>query len=179
MSDINLPTTILSKEHENILDLLNIVDNEISHIENSEDNIDRNFFKKVIYFIKNYADSFHHIKEEDIFFIELNKDSVSMHCNPIPQMLHEHDLGRWFVKNIEDALEANNKGKLINSIKSYSELLREHIYKEDNILYPMADAALSSESQENILSSFEKAEEKNHEMKEKSLSLLVELKNKN
>ena len=90
-------TKILVDEHKNILKLADALERECNAI-NKGKNIDENFFKKAVDFIRNYADKFHHAKEEDILFAELNKNSAAMHCNPIEQMLYEHDLGREFVK---------------------------------------------------------------------------------
>jgi len=55
----------------------------------------------------------------------------------------EHDEGRHNVKMMEEGLAENNKDKLIKGAQGYIGLLREHIFKEDNILYPMADEALN------------------------------------
>ena len=76
------PTTILSDEHKNILCVINRILKECGKID-SGGNIDEAFFQKAVSFIKNYADKFHHAKEEDILFMELNKDGVLEHCNPI------------------------------------------------------------------------------------------------
>ena len=38
--------------------------------------------------------------------------------------------------------------------RGYCELLQEHIFREDNILYPMADEALKEEIQKDILGKF-------------------------
>ena len=116
--------------------------------------IDKEFFVKAIDFIRNYADKFHHAKEEDILFIEFNKKADKNCCNPIEQMLHEHTEGRGFVKAMEEAVEEGNKEKLIENARNYAYLLQEHIHKEDNILYPMAEEALTEEQKENILKKY-------------------------
>lgn len=153
------PTQILSNEHQNILKVVKAVVKECDVFE-SENNLDKAFFTKAIGFIKNYADKFHHAKEEDILFVELCKDTVQMHCNPIPQMLFEHDLGRKFVKNMEDGLEGNESKKVMENARGYAQMIQEHIFKEDNILYPMADEALSAEIQQSMLDRFKQAEAK-------------------
>ena len=81
--------------------------------------LDEKFFIKVIDFIRNYADNFHHAKEEDILFVELNKEGVLEHCNPIGQMLHEHDLGRGFVKGLSEAVEKGNKIEAVKNARGY------------------------------------------------------------
>lgn len=149
---------MLVDEHVKILAEIDSLEKECNKLSTGEE-IDKNFFTKKIDFIKNYADKFHHAKEEDILFTELCKDSVEMHCNPIPQMLHEHDLGRAFVKGMEEGVAENDKDKVIKNAIGYAELLREHIYKEDNILYPMADEALPEDAQEEMLKKFEAIKE--------------------
>src|SRR3989338_1160616 len=150
-------TEMLSDEHRNILRLIDAMLEKCDQLENKKE-IDRAFFEKAIDFIRNYADKFHHAKEEDILFKELCKDTVQMHCNPTEQMLHEHDLGRGYVKDLEKGVNSNNKEIVIKNARGYAELLQEHIFKEDNILYPMADEALDSKVQKLILEKFSKAE---------------------
>lgn len=57
-------------------------------------------------------------------------------------MLFEHDQGREFVRGLEAAVRAGDKTKVVENALGYAGLLRDHIYKEDNILYPMAEEAL-------------------------------------
>ncbi len=150
-------TTILSKEHQNIIRVLDVIEAECNTIL-SDKQIDKDFFIKAIDFIKNYADKFHHAKEEDILFEELGKDPSQMHCNPMMQMLHEHDIGRGYVSGLEEGINNDEGEKVIDNARGYCQLLRQHIFKEDNILYKMADDALSQESQEAILEKFNEVE---------------------
>ena len=152
-------TQILTNEHKDILKVTRALSNECDEIESGKA-IDRDFFFKAVDFIKNYADKFHHAKEEDILFVELCRDEAQMHCNPTQQMIHEHDLGRSFVRGLEEGLRQDNKTKIIENSRNYSQLIQEHIFKEDNILYPMADEALNQKSKKSILEKFKKAESK-------------------
>jgi len=134
-------TSVLSEEHQNILKVIDVVLNECTQLEAGKAP-DNNFFNEVLNFIKKYADGFHHAKEEDILFKAMLNNLDCMHCNPIPVMLHEHDAGRVYVKGMEAALAQNNKRDLIANARGYCYLLKNHIYKEDNVLYPMAEDAL-------------------------------------
>src|SRR3989338_2546354 len=95
---------ILSDEHQNILKIIDTLLKECDSLESGNE-IDTTFFKKVIDFVRGYADKFHHAKEEDILFVEMCKDEIQMHCNPTQQMLHEHDLGRNFIKELEKGVK--------------------------------------------------------------------------
>jgi len=175
MTKIQKPTEMLSAEHQNILKLIAALEKECGALESGKP-IDKAFFTKAIDFIRNYADKFHHAKEEDILFVELCKDSVDMHCNPTEQMRHEHEIGRGFVKGMEEALNSGSRQKLIENAQGYAQLLQEHIYKEDNILYPMADEALNAQMQKSILNEFGNAEKKRFAkgVKEKYIALAKE-----
>ena len=169
------PTKILSEEHQNILKIIEALIKESGALGAGKE-IDKTFFEKAIDFIRNYADKFHHAKEEDILFKEFNK-AEGAHCNPVEQMLYEHDLGRNFVKGLEQGLKENNRDKIIENSQGYANLLKEHIFKEDNILYPMIDEVLKQETQELILNQFEEAELEKFSQgtKEKYLAMAEEL----
>src|SRR3990167_9075390 len=134
LKDKPFSVNILSREHENILKVIDALELEIEQLKNKD--IDTIFFKKVIDFIRNYVDKFHHAKEEDILFKEFNKcaEEGCIHCNPVEQMLFEHDEGRKNLKLIEAGLKEKNKTKLIEGVKGYISIIKEHIFKEDNIL---------------------------------------------
>lgn len=142
-------TKILSAEHQNILKVIDVVLNECEQLDNGKA-IDIQFFKNVISFIKNYADGFHHVKEEDILFRYMVEGPGGMHCNPIPVMLHEHDLGRQYVREMENALEYSDFSALLQNAVGYCYLLQDHIDKEDNVLYPMAEQALTDQQKETM-----------------------------
>lgn len=167
---------ILSNEHENILIAINFLNKECNAL-NEGKKLDSKFFIKIIDFIRSYADKLHHAKEEDLLFKELCGDSVNLHCNPTQQMLHEHELGRNFVKGIEEGIKKNNITEIIENSKNYAQLLQEHIFKEDNILYPMADEALDKKTKDAMLKKFLDIDRKKQKVIKKQLAFIKRLKN--
>jgi hemerythrin-like domain-containing protein len=139
----------LSVEHQHILHVIEIVLNECSQVEKG-DAVNTEFFHSVIGFIKNYADGYHHAKEEDILFKAMLENLENMHCNPIPVMLHEHDAGREFVKKMVESLDNNDTEALIQNARGYCFLLQNHIYKEDNVLYPMAEQSMTDSKKQEV-----------------------------
>ncbi|MCE4566953.1 hemerythrin domain-containing protein [Maribellus sp. CM-23] len=142
-------TNVLSQEHQNILKVIDQVLEECNSLQKDK-SVNPDFFREVIYFIKNYADGYHHKKEEDILFKAMLGEADNMHCNPIPVMLYEHDEGRNYVRGMENALAGNDVSQLIENAEAYCYLLQEHIYKEDNVLYPMAEEALNESQKEQV-----------------------------
>jgi len=167
---------ILSEEHKNILKVVEALNKETEKLK-LEEEINKAFFAEVIEFIKNYADKFHHAKEEEILFKEFNKacEEGRLHCNPIEQMMHEHEIGRKFVKEMIEGLEKEDKSKLKNGANGYTNLLKEHIFKEDNILYPMANEALNKQ-EEDMLKKFWQVEKEKINDKEKAIKFVKSLK---
>lgn len=147
---MNKITRVLSDEHQNILRIIDSMLTECDLLEKGKE-LEKIFFEKAIDFIKNYADRYHHAKEEDILFKVMLENLGSMHCNPIPVMLHEHETGRHYVKGMEEGLKENNKEKIVENARGYGFLLQEHIYKEDNVLYPMAEEALNDQQKAEVL----------------------------
>ena len=168
---------ILSDEHVNILKVVDVLMEEIEKMNEGGD-IKIDFLRDVIDFVRNYADRFHHAKEEDILFKEFCKaaESEEVHCNPVEQMLIEHDMGREFVKGIEEGMEENDKGKIMENARSYIGFIQEHIHKEDNILYPMSDELLSKGVEEKMLGLFKKVEVEKAEDKKRFLEFIKGLK---
>ena len=81
-------------------------------------------------------------------------------------MLMEHEEGRTYVKAMLSAIplvEAKNevaKEILVDKAKAYLQLLKEHIQKEDEILFKIADDVISPDEQKQLLRSFEEHEAK-------------------
>ncbi len=167
-------TKILSEEHQHILKVIELLERECSAMEKGG-KLREDFFQKTIKFIREYADKFHHGKEEEVLFVELCKESTNMHCNPTYQMRHEHDLGRGFVKEMEAGLKERNISKVVSGARNYAQLLREHIYKEDNILYPMAEEALGDKEKKEVELKFKEMDERNKILGEEGIKILGEL----
>jgi len=125
---------------------------------------DTDHISSIIDIIKNFADGLHHAKEETLFFPALALKGFSAQQGPVAVMLHEHIEGRNYVKGITDNLELYIKGDksakagIYQNMQGYAELLVNHIGKENNILFRMADKVLSENEQQELLSDFEEIE---------------------
>jgi hemerythrin-like domain-containing protein len=166
-------TEKLSEEHKDILEVIGAMVRECEALGAGAE-IDADFFAKAIDFIRNYADKIHHAKEEDILFEELGRPDVQMHCDPRQQMLREHEMGRDFVRGLEAGVEAGSQIETLKNALGYGELLQQHIYKEDNILYPMAEQALSEERSREIAARFAEVDAKYAAENEKYLAIAAE-----
>ena len=157
-------TQRLKDEHQLILRMLALLEkNALLTREGSFH--DYRFYLDGVDFIRNYADRFHHAKEEDILFEALIENGMPRANSPIAAMLMEHDQGRAFVRGMEEAAtralngEAGQEEAIVANALGYLELLREHISKEDDILYPLAERVIPVEMRERIVKGYQRAEE--------------------
>ena len=153
------PIEILKEEHQVILGVIQVIDAIVSKIRKGE-KIDNNDLRDIVDFIKTFADRCHHRKEEDLLFKYMIDAGVPKEGGPIEVMLSEHEMGRRFVKIMEDSLnrQSVDYSKFVEGASGYSGLLNEHIYKEDNILYRMAEMHIDDESMKRLLEEFERVE---------------------
>jgi hemerythrin-like domain-containing protein len=95
----------------------------------------------------------------------------------------EHEEGRAYVRAMLSAIplvEAKNqvaKEILVGKAKAYLQLLKDHIQKEDEILFKIADDVISPDEQKQLLQSFEEHEAKEigEGVHEKYLKIVEEL----
>ncbi len=151
----------LRNEHEGILFGLKILEKMILLLKNDK-TIDKQELSKMLNFLKLFADKCHHGKEEGLLFPEMEKVGIKNKNGPIEQMLMEHEQGREYISEMDLALSTNNADivRFIENAESYMDLLRNHINKENSILFPMGDKLLPKEIQERLLEKFEDYEKK-------------------
>ena len=58
----------------------------------------------------------------------------------------------------EILLDAPARAQVVSNVRGYVALLRDHIAKEDEMLFPMADELFSPARQERVLEGFERVE---------------------
>ncbi len=120
-------------------------------------------WQKALDFLRNFADKCHHMKEENLLFPALEEHGIPRDGGPIGMMLAEHEEGRAHVRAMAAALD-NAPGNpdawqaLRRRATSYIRLLREHIVKEDEVLFQMADGVLNGDEQKKLLREFEEHE---------------------
>lgn len=99
-------------------------------------------------FFRDFADKRHHGKEEDRLFRALVEHGFPKEHGPVAVMLAEHDEGRAHVGALarigagEGPLGAAEIGEVARHALAFAPLLRAHIQKEDQVLYPMAQQVL-------------------------------------
>ncbi len=142
------PLEVLMKEHRMIERVLSCLET-MALISDRTGGLESADARKAIEFFRGFADGCHHGKEEKLLFDLLEKRGFPSHEGPTAQMTSEHQEGRDLVRSLEtavDEFERGEKGALdqfSDAARRYVSLLRSHIQKEDQCLFPMAFQALS------------------------------------
>jgi hemerythrin-like domain-containing protein len=157
------PTEILASEHRVIEQVLNCLEAIVQKAKLAG-RLDQQSAKQAIEFLRNFADRCHHGKEETHLFPALEAKGFSREGGPTGVMLHEHEDGRAHVRGMDQQFKAASAGdaaalrQFIVDAEGYVTLLREHIYKEDHILFQLADRVFTAEDQQRLSDAFQKVE---------------------
>lgn len=178
---------ILVQEHDNVLLMLEVIHKaSLDILEGAS--IEVEDFKKIVDFIRQYADKTHHGKEEKYLFKAMVDELGSVAEKLVKHgMLVEHDLGRLYVSNLDSALDAyqenpstENKLAILVAAGSYEELLKRHILKENEVVFTFGEKNLSEISSKWVEEQMETFEEdpKQKKKREYQLEVLKELREK-
>lgn len=156
-------TEILYEEHRIIMKVLECLEKIVAEAEgNGKLNADS--ANQAIDFFRNFADGCHHAKEEDRLFVVMQERGIPREGGPIGVMLMEHDDGRRFVRGMAGAVEQAAVGdkdaidKFSDNARDFIALLRGHIDKEDQVLFPMAGQILDAQTARDLLTDFKDIE---------------------
>jgi hemerythrin-like domain-containing protein len=151
---------VLMEEHRQIEQVLGSLESYTLSVDGGLA-VERPLVKAYGEFFRGFADAYHHGKEEDILFQRMIERGFSTESGPLAVMLHEHTEGRARVAVLrgvgegEGTIEAGEREAVLTASREFLPLLRQHILKEDRILYPMAMRALTGPELDQMETAFE------------------------
>ncbi|MEK7239261.1 MAG: hemerythrin domain-containing protein [Gemmatimonadota bacterium] len=154
---------VLMQEHRVIERVLDALERAVSQLDRSVA-VRPGFFLEAADFMAGFADGCHHRKEEGVLFGAMIDSGAPREGGAIDMMLDEHEQGRAFTRAMREAarrLEAGDaaaRRQVVSSARGYVALLRDHIAKEDEMLFPMADGLLSAQRHDDVMRGFEQIE---------------------
>lgn len=151
-------TQDLRKEHQAILYVLQILNKMMEPDNRDAENL-LHYYGEVVYFLRIFADRCHHGKEENYLFKELVNKGVPNEGGPVGAMLQEHVQGRDYIAQMSQSLDEKNIEGFNKVAALYRDLLRQHIEKENDVLFTMADKVINEQEQNLLFEHFEQHEE--------------------
>ncbi|HEX5138816.1 MAG TPA: hemerythrin domain-containing protein [Planctomycetota bacterium] len=146
------PIDTLMAEHriiEKVLDALEIA---------AEREMPVSFYERALDFFAAFADRCHHLKEEERLFPVLETHGIPREMGPIGVMCEEHVVGRAHVQRMREQLRLGRRDALCRESLEYVALLRQHIRKEDEVLFQMARQVMRGDEVRRLAGAFEEAD---------------------
>jgi hemerythrin-like domain-containing protein len=144
-----MSTESLRRDHELIEKVIKAMQSTIELL-NDKTQIPESILLPVIDFSKNFTDVCHHTKEEKSLFPALEEAGMPTNMGPIAMMLIDHqrsrEIGNEMEKSAKEYLSSGNSEKLIADMQLYVDHITEHLWKENNKLFMMAEVRLQNVS---------------------------------
>lgn len=157
------PADALSEDHRVIERVLNAIEAAAVRLQQGLP-VRAKSFVEAADFIAGFADGCHHRKEEEHLFPALEDAGLPRFGGPLGVMLGEHEDGRRYTASLREAGEKLAAGDaaaaamVVESALGYATLLRQHIQKEDRVLFVMAKRMLSPHAVEDLALQFDRLE---------------------
>lgn len=157
---VMLPIDVLRKEHRLIERFIRLLKKETDRMVETEE-VDSSFIVTAVDFLRTYADSCHHGKEEGILFKALSEKSLSdADSRMMHELIAEHIYARKKVNNLEKTKESFAKGE-VGSTRNTLQLMIDlaefypmHINKEDKQFFYSSTEYFSQQEQKEMLQQF-------------------------
>jgi hemerythrin-like domain-containing protein len=160
MGDI---TYKLKHEHRVIERALRALDNVCALIQGGEA-VPAEAIRELVDFFKNFADQYHHDKEEKYLFPALIEAGLAHQGGATELLSREHETERSLIRNLEreastyDAGNPDSRLAFAQVARRYVDLMVEHFEKEDRALFRLASDLLDERAQEELSRKFMQAE---------------------
>lgn len=156
-------TDELKNEHQGIELMLRILQAIAGKLGQGEQ-IGSEQLNGIMEFLSIFVDKCHHGKEEEFLFPALEAAGVPREGGPIGVLMGEHEQGRKLVARLKNAVTNYTSGDKTAAanvqviVDEYVALLIQHIEKENNVLFAMADAKLDTAKDNELFEAFEQLE---------------------
>lgn len=162
----------------------------VAELVESGKQVDPSLLSDLVQFLRVFADEYHHEKEEQhLFPLLANKANVGTR-RELESLEREHRSAKQLVGQLAKvaAVYIDNPAavryRVIDLLRQLVELYPTHIWKEDFLLFPLAQQSLSTTEQQDLQEQFENVEREvgedvhaGFEMLAKKLEAVVEYRN--
>lgn len=145
---------LLRIEHQIIEAVLTSLENEASRLSSGGAVTDR-YWRDAIEFLRVFAERSHYPKEERCLFPALLAAGTTDRGGPVGTLRAEHEASRLAVTRIDRARVAGDVATLIGATRECTALLRDHISKEEKVLYVLAERVLSKHAANLVLAAMD------------------------
>jgi hemerythrin-like domain-containing protein len=109
----------------------------------------------ILLILRVFGDDYHQAKEEGTLFPVFAAVCDRSEYAAVRHVLFEHEQDRSLIEGMEDAVHRSNAAQFAEYAQRLATILRNHIYKEDNILFEKINGALSKDDDARVVRDFE------------------------
>ena len=156
-------TDSIEQEHWTIEKILRVTGVLVDELTENRD-IDDDILRDLCQFLRVYGHQCHHGKEESYLFPMLESHGVPEEGCPLGALRHEHERSRVLTQELVQAsaeYAANRhagSSALSAVLRNIAQFYPAHIWKEEYLLFPMANKLLSEEDDQRLLKEFKSVE---------------------
>jgi hemerythrin-like domain-containing protein len=171
------PIQTMLDEHEVICQAEEIIENLDKTWETDADKY-KTTVATLITFFREYADGYHHRKEEEVLFPAINDHPDFVLQEIIEEFETHHEDFRDYTKVIEETIEEGDFEKSYKELNNYLQDLLDHIAAENDELFVLAETLMEEDDLETIYFKFkdidlELGEDRKVELEESIAALMV------
>ena len=143
---------VLMDEHRLIEDVVSGVEAFARRLREGAAPNEKATLAKVVRFLSDYVDHFHHGKEEGILFAAAVDAGMPMQRGVLARMNVEHDDGRRLITTLSELVEPDaawtqeERGRIAECALSVASFLRCHAHEEDHTVFGAMAVQLSAEA---------------------------------
>lgn len=114
-------------------------------------------------FFQVFADRCHHAKEEWGLFPHMGEGGIPCMGGPLGVMLCDHVRARALRRHMKEALpllgnDTEARRRFVDAAQQYVDLMDQHIAREDQVLFPMAQEVTTAQEDAKLMEAFEELE---------------------
>jgi hemerythrin-like domain-containing protein len=145
---------ILAAEHKTMLRIADVLDS-MSTRASKDGTYNREDVEAILHILRVFGDDYHQAKEEGALFPVFATVCDRSEYAAVRHMLFEHEQDRSLIVGMEDAVQRSNAAQFAEYAQRLATILRNHIYKEDHILFERINGALSKDDDTRVVRDFE------------------------
>jgi len=156
-------TTALEHEHRSVDTVVEAISTIADDLEQGR-RIDPSLPHEVVFFLRVFADQCQTAKEDSLLFPALEAKCMSPATCLIEGLKNDHERASWLTLELLKAADsyaaghASARTPLARTLRDLAALYREHIWKEDYLILPLAEKVLAQEEQEMLSRAFQGVE---------------------
>lgn len=172
------PVQVLFDEHELIISAIDLAKKSEKLID-KDNALYETTVRDLIVFFRNYADKYHHYKEEEILFPEMAIQNELLAEGIIKEMLQNHEDFREMIADIEKSLNKKDYPSANATLQKYTEALLDHIAVENDEVFQAAESLFTEDELQKMYFRFADTDRELGNERKEELAKMIEDMRKN